>query len=173
MNGKIGVKSVEGQGTNFWFSLTLETAKAEVVTSKSDSAVVSANPLKLRILLAEDNSVNQLIAIKMLKNLGHSVTAVAGGNEVIDALEAASYDLILMDCQMPGMDGYDTTHVIRNSPTLDCREIAIIAMTANAMAGDREKCLAVGMNDYVSKPVKVNDLQRVIERTLHSYKLAS
>jgi len=123
------------------------------------------------VLVAEDNSMNQLIAIKMLNKMGHSAVAVANGQEAIEALKQTPYDLVLMDCQMPEMDGYEATKNIRGVQS-SFRDIKIIAMTANAMAGDREKCMAAGMNDYVPKPVKAPELQAAIERTMSQIKKA-
>jgi PAS domain S-box-containing protein len=118
--------------------------------------------LRVRILLAEDNVINQLVALKILKKLGYRADAVANGQEAIKALETIPYDLVLMDCQMPEMDGFEATRAIRNLKM----EIPIIAMTANAMKGDRELCLESGMNDYLSKPVKPADLEAALERWL-------
>ncbi|MDQ2919084.1 MAG: response regulator, partial [Verrucomicrobiota bacterium] len=125
---------------------------------------------KLRILLAEDNAVNQQVAIGLLDKLGYHSDAVADGTEVLEALKSIRYDIILMDCQMPELDGYETTRRIRK---LEQERVApfdwktplhIIAMTANAMEGDREKCLTSGMNDYLSKPVRRADLKAVLDR---------
>ncbi len=119
----------------------------------------------IRILIAEDNMINQTIAIGVLEKRGFRADAAANGIEVIKALETIPYDLVLMDVQMPEMDGYETTQQIRNlkSNVLN-HSIPIIAMTANAMQGDREKCLEVGMNDYVSKPISPDSLVRAINK---------
>jgi two-component system, sensor histidine kinase len=125
---------------------------------------------KMRVLLAEDNIVNQQVALGQLRKLNYTANAVANGLEVMPALEQISYGLILMDCQMPEMDGYEATRAIRKreqSLERPCpwrSPIYIIAMTANSMEGDREKCLVAGMDDYLSKPVRAPDLQAALER---------
>jgi CheY-like chemotaxis protein/HPt (histidine-containing phosphotransfer) domain-containing protein len=121
----------------------------------------------LRLLLAEDNSTNQLVALGILKKLGQSADIVANGVEALKALEVIPYDLVLMDVQMPKMDGLETTRHIRDtqSAVLD-HNIPIIAMTAHAMQGDHERCMASGMNDYISKPVDLQALAEVLNRWL-------
>ena len=111
--------------------------------------------------MAEDNIINQKVALRMLAKLGYHADTVADGNEVLEALQRIDYDIIFMDCQMPELDGYETTRLIRLA---DGRPIHIIAITANAMGWDREKCLAAGMNDYVAKPLKSPDLQAALSR---------
>jgi CheY-like chemotaxis protein len=135
-------------------------------------AVLEAPPFPgLRILVAEDNQVNQKIAAAQLKKLGCRVDLAANGHEVLEALPRADYAVVFMDCQMPEMDGYEATRIIRDrerDSKRRCRwaaPIHVVAMTANAMQGDREKCLAVGMNDYISKPVRVAELRAAIERS--------
>ncbi len=119
----------------------------------------------LRILLAEDNLINQKVATKLISRMGHNIDVVSNGVEAIQSLEHTSYDLVLMDCLMPEMDGYEATQRIRNSttPVLN-HDIPIIAMTANAMAGDREKCIAAGMSDYIAKPIDPAELTELLNR---------
>ncbi len=113
--------------------------------------------------MAEDNLVNQKLAEKMLEKRGHRVVVTSNGREAMEALNKERFDLILMDIQMPEMDGLTATRKIRNSKS-EIQNIPIIAMTAHAMKGDRERCLAAGMDGYVSKPVKAEELFAVIEK---------
>ncbi|MFS8883453.1 response regulator, partial [Synechococcus sp. R55.3] len=116
----------------------------------------------LRILLAEDNPVNQKVALRQLESLGYKADVVANGQEVLDLLQKVSYDLILMDCQMPVMDGYEATRRLRQQERRSGHRTVVIAITANAMQEDRERCLQAGMDDYLSKPVLKEDLQRLL-----------
>jgi CheY-like chemotaxis protein len=119
------------------------------------------------ILLVEDNAVNQLVGVTMLKKLGYRVDLAANGEEAVDALQKTNYDLVLMDIQMPGMDGHQATVMIRDpqSPVLD-HHVPVIAMTANVLPGDREACLRSGMNDFISKPIRPTELSTMLTRWL-------
>jgi CheY-like chemotaxis protein/HPt (histidine-containing phosphotransfer) domain-containing protein len=144
------------------------TIKPKKVSRSSSSPATTSQ--KLSILLAEDNTVNQQVALGLLQKLGYRADAVADGTEVLEALKRIRYDVVLMDCQMPQLDGYETTRRIRQleqkrTAPFDWKApVHIIAMTANAMEGDREKCLTAGMNDYLSKPVRRNELKAALDR---------
>jgi len=150
--------------------------ETQILTQPETKAVSVAAPRKtkttIRILLAEDNVVNQKVALRQLKKLGYAVDAVNNGLEAIKAMERQLYPVILMDCQMPELDGYKATERIRQMQTSSLfrwpNRPYIIAMTANALAGDREACLASGMDDYVSKPVRIEDLEEALQRSLSS-----
>jgi CheY-like chemotaxis protein len=138
----------------------------EAIPDAEDAAAPRPQPAApaqaARILVAEDNLVNQKLALLMLKKMGYQADVVANGREAYDAQLVKNYDLILMDCQMPVMDGYAATKALRdNAKTCAVR---IVAMTAHAMDGDRDKCLAAGMDDYITKPVRMEDLKAILDR---------
>jgi CheY-like chemotaxis protein len=114
----------------------------------------------LRVLIAEDNAVNRFIATAQLGKLGYAVDSASNGLEALEAFGRIPYDIILMDCQMPELDGYEATRRLREQPG---HQPYIIAMTANAMQGDRELCLAAGMDNYISKPVRIAELKAVLD----------
>ncbi|MFO8140634.1 MAG: ATP-binding protein [Marinobacter sp.] len=138
----------------------LLTNERDAARDQAIKAVESIRPLSL--LLVEDNQVNQLVASSLLKKLGHRVDHARNGQCALEALRKRRYDLVLMDCQMPVMDGYQATRAIRQNP--QWQNIPVIAVTANVMQGDREECLAAGMNDYITKPYKRDELKAVIHR---------
>jgi PAS domain S-box-containing protein len=142
-------------------------AKSQTGTARQTQAAVlvpTKNEASMRILLAEDNEVNQRITLRLLQKLGLAADAVVNGREAVEALERRKYDLVLMDCQMPDMDGFEATAVIRSREGASRRHQTICALTANAMEGDRERCLAAGMDDYISKPVGLEKLREALDR---------
>jgi signal transduction histidine kinase/ActR/RegA family two-component response regulator len=165
MHGQILVDSEVGRGTHFTVTLPLpvyETALTEPEPAATRENNAAAGSAALAILLVEDNQVNQLVASSLLRKLGHTVDLAENGKRALQAMENRTYDMVLMDCQMPVMDGYEATRQIRENPAW--KTLPVIAVTANVMQGDRENCLASGMNDYITKPYNRNDLKAVIER---------
>jgi two-component system sensor kinase len=123
-----------------------------------------SRPAALQILLAEDGEINQLVACGLVESLGHHVQVANDGHEVLQAMQGNSFDIILMDVMMPGMDGLEATAAIRKQEQTTGRHIPIIAMTAHALVGDRERFLDAGMDDYLSKPIGIDRLQEAIDR---------
>lgn len=121
---------------------------------------------RTRILVAEDNIVNQKLALRILEKLGFKADVVANGNEAVQAVAAIPYDLVFMDVQMPLMDGVEATRLIREREKLTGKRLPIIALTAHALTGDRERFLDAGLDDYVAKPLKLDDLVSAIDRQL-------
>jgi CheY-like chemotaxis protein len=171
MGGSIDVDSTEGEGSLFRFSIRTRPGAETVALAPAAPAPVPPPPAPrsagsgLRILLAEDNQTNQLIVQAFVGMAGHSVTIVENGRAAVEAVRSGSFDLVLMDVQMPEMDGPTAALAIRALPG-PAADIPIIALTANAMSGDREKYLAVGMTDYVSKPVDMTTLHAAIARAV-------
>jgi len=145
-------------------------AKSDLSAAPADSSQLDPQRGKARILLAEDNGTNQRVALGLLLKLGYSADIAANGLAVLEALKSIPYDIILMDCLMPEMDGYETARAIRTREQSSDQgsngklPVHIIAITANAMQGDRGKCLAAGMDDYLSKPIRLQELEAVLER---------
>ena len=152
MGGSIDVESVPGRGSRFSFQLAFGIAEAPVV-SPTIPAYARA-PRALSVLVAEDSPVNQLLVRRLLERAGHAVTVVETGVAAIEAVKGARFDAIFMDVQMPEMNGFDATHRIRAIERDGRPRVPIIALTAHAMRGDRERCLAAGMDAYVSKPIR-------------------
>jgi CheY-like chemotaxis protein len=188
MGGTIGAQSLPGAGSTFWITLPLiagEQTQAQPTAAEQSASeppvsvptlvdAVGAPPARsaaqavaARVLLVEDNFVNQRVAVYMLAKLGHRVDVAKHGREAIDMLGKSGYDLVLMDCQMPEMDGFEATRIIRDrsSPVLD-HEIPVIAMTANAFPEDRARALACGMNDFLAKPVDRPVLAGMLDKWL-------
>jgi signal transduction histidine kinase/ABC-type amino acid transport substrate-binding protein/AmiR/NasT family two-component response regulator len=200
MGGTIGLESTPGKGSTFWFTARFEkqpgepasipppepavhvpldgaTARKQTFEAGSGNGDPGNSLVGLKVLLVEDNPLNQKVSLEQLQVLGCTADVAEDGLEALAALEQTTYDLILMDCQMPRMDGFKTTDEIRRREKQQLETtgrrvcIPIIAVTANAMKGDLERCLAAGMNDYLSKPVRMPDLRAALERaraSIHS-----
>ena len=165
LGGKLEFKSEPGKGSRFFFTIPLGwNGILESATANKPEATALCSGPPLRILLAEDNFVNQRIVQGLLETSGHRVEIVANGKQALDRLENEAFDLILMDVQMPEMDGLTATKLFRQQEKLTRRHTPVIAMTANAMKGDREKCLEAGMDHYISKPIRFDDLLEAISR---------
>jgi len=183
MGGQIGVRTKTGQGSTFWFTARFEIGDHEAVDDRSPDdvdekeifatysqrVVVSRrwSSVDRKVLVVDDNEVNLLVAQRMLEELGFEVDLAVNGQEAIDASEGYDYAAILIDSQMPGMDGNEATSIIRRAEG-DEKHTPIIALTANAMAPDREKAFAAGVDDYLSKPVFLEDLEVALSRLLSS-----
>src|SRR5262249_50095314 len=150
MGGRIGVDSTPGEGSTFWFTVICGQGRQPVATAPQQVAVVDR---PLEILVAEDSPIIATLISSLLRRQGHRPTMVVNGAEAVAAASKALYDIVLMDVQMPEMDGISATKAIRKLPGV-ARDVPIVALTANALVGQRETYLAAGMNDYVTKPIQ-------------------
>ena len=177
MGGTMGLESAEGRGSTFWFTAVFHVVATDRRCDdrrtpqpgprEAHPTAPAGSKGRFRILLAEDNPINQTVALKTLERLGYAADVVATGDEVLRAVADVAYDLVLMDCQMPGMDGFEATRRIRRSEgSASNPRVPIVAMTAHAMAGDRDRCLAAGMDDYLCKPFRPRELGAVLDRWL-------
>lgn len=174
MSGKITAESEMGKGSVFKFTIGFDKAenyeKKKLLCSNLENTADTCNESwksSARILLAEDNPTNQKLTVSILKSAGLSCDIAENGIEAVKAVQAAKYSLVLMDCQMPELDGYEATRLIRNTEAGE-RHLTIIAMTANALKSDYEKCIISGMDDYISKPFKTTELLNLIEKWINT-----
>jgi len=171
MGGAIGASSMPRQGSTFWFELSLplaeqdDQAKLLLAAHAMSSAPAPLTDTSPVVLVAEDNPINQIIAARALERIGYAAELVSDGREALAAINQTAYAAVLMDCQMPEMDGYEATRAIRRGET-GPDHLPIIAMTASTMPGDREQCLAAGMDDYISKPIRAQLLADTLARNI-------
>lgn len=174
MGGRVGFESKLGGGTSFWFTLNytlpdkpLESQSSDSQDVDSQASVDKAIIQKAHVLLVEDNPINQMVAKAMLIKLGCSVDVAVNGQQAIEMLSHSFYDLVFMDMQMPVMDGLEATRILRSKDSSKRnQQIPIVAMTANALADSRKQCQEVGMNDFLTKPVKKSSVLEILERYL-------
>ena len=176
MGGKLSVSSALGKGSTFTFTIDSCVCEAEQIPAAAapqQSALPREPTGPLRVLLAEDNRVNQFLVVRLLETQGHEVMVVNDGVAALAAVDEHNFDVVLMDVQMPEMDGLEATRILRHRQNQGLRAVPIIAMTAHAMQGDREKCLEAGMDGYISKPIQADELFRTIEAVVREQAVAS
>ncbi|KAB2953469.1 response regulator [Heliorestis acidaminivorans] len=173
MGGAIGATSKKGEGSTFFFTIPFDLAESlpiESIGSASTSLTATSEPplwkIERPVLLAEDNRVNQKLAVSLLNKLGLAVVIAHNGREAFEAIQEREFELILMDCQMPELDGFEATRLIREWEANSERRIPIIAMTAMAMQGDRQRCIDSGMDEYISKPIKTEQVSTILKQWL-------
>jgi CheY-like chemotaxis protein len=181
MGGGLGVESQPGRGSTFWFLVPVGQVGLAEPPSQVPDLPAAKKPAEVeppaapllpegpsgcgRILIVEDNPVNQIVALRAVRSLGYAAEVVSGGDAALEACGRDHFDLILMDCQMPGMDGYHAAAEIRRRED-GANRVPIVAMTANAIDGDEDKCRTSGMDDYLPKPIRLSSLARTLERWL-------
>ena len=165
----MSVTSTPGQGSTFSFTVRCQTAQQPQRGDPSNAIWTPAahrGAVSGRVLIAEDNPVNQLLMVRLLERSGHQVVVAGNGRAALAAISQQSFDLVLMDVQMPELDGLEATRLLRQSERATGKYLPVIAMTAHAMQGDREKCLSAGMTAYVAKPIRPEELFKTIEQVL-------
>ncbi len=165
MGGTIGVESRPGEGSTFHFDVLLTLPRGDMAPVAAEGGPSTGEAAPRRILIAEDNATNRLVATRMLERMGHRVEAVENGREAVEAVQRGGFDLVLMDVMMPEMDGLAATEAIRQLGGA-AAGIPIIGLTANAMAADQERCLAAGMTHFETKPISASRLGAAIARAL-------
>jgi CheY-like chemotaxis protein len=168
MGGRIWLESQPGRGSTFHFTARFRSARS-APPAPAESAASPAHeadpvPRALRILLAEDNAVNEKMAVHFLAKLGHQVVVARDGRQAVESFARERFDLVLMDVQMPEMDGLEAARVIRERELASGTHTPILALTARALKEDRERCLSAGMDGYLSKPVRVAELEEAIRQ---------
>lgn len=170
MGGDINFESSCGRGSTFWFTALFDIETVRYMTDKDNRPVILNKKNTgdtLKFLVVEDNRINRVVTGAMLKKLGHVYDETENGYGCIEKLKNNDYDMVLMDCQMPELDGFETTRIIRSGNFgIMNPDVIIVALTAHAMDGDRERCIEAGMNDYMAKPVKSSDISTVVEKWL-------
>jgi CheY-like chemotaxis protein len=168
MGGSVGVETELGKGSQFWVELPLRVVSSPASAARAPCERLAARlDMPCRVLVAEDNPVNRRVAIRMLEKLGCTVETAGDGAEALDMYGRLPFDMVFMDCQMPEMDGYDAAAAIRRAEKEQGRpHMPIVALTAHAAASDRDRCFAVGMDDYLSKPVSSEQILAVIRRLM-------
>jgi CheY-like chemotaxis protein len=161
MGGELRVESERGAGSKFSFDIRLPVAVEEIPGEQGHPSLSMPATRLLKVLLAEDNLINQKVAVSLLESAGYSVEVANDGFEAIAAVQRSQFDVILMDCQMPGMDGYAATRAIRQ--LAQGNQTPIVAVTANSLPEDRQKCVEAGMDDFLAKPIVKKELYRILD----------